>query len=937
MTRWLITLCLLLLPSTGWAAIAYVSTTDSAANTVGVSTLTTSVIVPSGTDRLMAVCVQTRSQTADTTVTGVTYNGTALTLAKTNANGMIHTDLWYLVAPTVTTANVVVSWSSANNTSAAAYSVALLTGVSQSSPVDASAGGSGTGTTLSSIITTVADVAWVVDCAYNTNNGGLTVGSGQTGRTVRNVNTASADDGVGMSTVNGKTPAGAETMDWTSASGSWVMSAVSFAPSGGAAAPTSSPSQATLSWTNGTDAVGVTGTTIRRCVGTSCTPTTTLTTVPSTQTTYPDTSLGSNTTYGYSVANFDAAGNASTFTAAVYITTGTTFRTTLGTDSFDRADNADLNGTWDAGYTARFAGRILSNQVAASTTTSMETYNAVSTPNDQWAQFTASAWTIANGNVFIRLRNADSPTDTGYECGVITSGTTAVLREINAGVTTTTIASTALTNTGAAGDKFRCEVQGTALKLYQIRGTAETLIASGSNAVHTIGKTGFRIGDTAIPSVLLNDFAMGGFSSVAPVAPTIATLALDATGASLTYGATTPTSIRVTTFTGLSTVSSVVYPISSFPGGRFTQSWVAGLNGACFVAIDSLGVENTISSAYQCRPLTGIVAAADTTPAVLTNPVPTTSLPFNTTSTTISVTLDKPASCIANTTDVAYASMDNTLTMSLNGLVASIALTGLTNGSSTTRYIRCNFTNTVDAQYPNLTSTTITATVLAGAGADTTAPSTVAGLLGVAQGPVVTLTWTLATDNVLVSGYQVYQSTDACVTPMLAGNPVTTTSTQLNLIQNTAYCFTVKAIDSSNNLSAAHSNQALVTTGTIPDLNPPSDMVGLAILGRFKQSILLGWTTGTDTEGAVTTSIEQCTVVSGSDCSNFVQLYSGIALSRLQATLTAGTAYCFRGRHSDAGGNTGAYSAVVCGMTLTSGLPQPRTQIPFGVQRLPRN
>lgn len=89
---------------------------------------------------------------------------------------------------------------------------------------------------------------------------------------------------------------------------------------------------------------------------------------------------------------------------------------------------------------------------------------------------------------------------------------------------------------------------------------------------------------------------------------------------------------------------------------------------------------------------------------------------------------------------------------------------------------------------------------------DTTAPSTPASLA--ASGTTASstnLTWTASTDNVSVTGYNVYRGTTLLAT-------VTTTNyVASGLTASTAYTFSVKAKDAANNLSAS-SNVVNVTT-----------------------------------------------------------------------------------------------------------------------------
>lgn len=76
-----------------------------------------------------------------------------------------------------------------------------------------------------------------------------------------------------------------------------------------------------LNWTASTDAVGVTGYKILRCMGVDCTATTQIAT--SATTSYQDANLLNSTVYGYRIIAYDAAGNNSIASAAAYATTPT--------------------------------------------------------------------------------------------------------------------------------------------------------------------------------------------------------------------------------------------------------------------------------------------------------------------------------------------------------------------------------------------------------------------------------------------------------------------------------------------------------------------------------------------------------------------------------------------------------------------------------------
>ncbi|MCP2026290.1 Zn-dependent metalloprotease [Flavobacterium sp. HSC-32F16] len=89
---------------------------------------------------------------------------------------------------------------------------------------------------------------------------------------------------------------------------------------------------------------------------------------------------------------------------------------------------------------------------------------------------------------------------------------------------------------------------------------------------------------------------------------------------------------------------------------------------------------------------------------------------------------------------------------------------------------------------------------------DTVAPSAPASLAASGTtGTTTNLTWTASTDNVAVTGYDIYQGTT------LKGSSTTTSFNVTGLAALTTYSFTVKAKDAAGNVSAA-SNAVSVTT-----------------------------------------------------------------------------------------------------------------------------
>lgn len=94
---------------------------------------------------------------------------------------------------------------------------------------------------------------------------------------------------------------------------------------------------------------------------------------------------------------------------------------------------------------------------------------------------------------------------------------------------------------------------------------------------------------------------------------------------------------------------------------------------------------------------------------------------------------------------------------------------------------------------------------------DTQAPTVPTNLtVGTITSTSIDLSWTASTDNVGVTGYDIYQGTT------LVGSSSTTSYTATGLAANTSYSFTVKAKDAAGNISGASSSVSATTlSGTI--------------------------------------------------------------------------------------------------------------------------
>lgn len=227
LTKWfivpvlIISLVYLFTPYRAYAAIAFDAFTDSAANINSFSHTST------GSNLVLVVGASYND--GSESITGITYNGVALTKIRRDTTGApvdITTELWYLKAPATGANTVAITYT--NNPTQRRHWAMTLTGIDQTTPLDAQNGGIGTAATISTVVTTVADNAWVVDSVMYNETDVLTVGAGQTQR----LNAVQGTTKRLASHEGPKTPAGAVTMSWTGASGvdDWAISAASFAP-----------------------------------------------------------------------------------------------------------------------------------------------------------------------------------------------------------------------------------------------------------------------------------------------------------------------------------------------------------------------------------------------------------------------------------------------------------------------------------------------------------------------------------------------------------------------------------------------------------------------------------------------------------------------------------------------------------------------------------
>ncbi|CAH1230650.1 hypothetical protein PAECIP111891_06710 [Paenibacillus allorhizoplanae] len=184
--------------------------------------------------------------------------------------------------------------------------------------------------------------------------------------------------------------------------------------------------------------------------------------------------------------------------------------------------------------------------------------------------------------------------------------------------------------------------------------------------------------------------------------------------------------------------------------------------------------------------------------------------------------------------DVASYDVYNGSTFLANVTGSTYNVNGLSASTAYTFWVKAK-----DASGNSATGTSVGATTSAPA-ADTTSPSNVTGLTTSSLTQMgVTLTWSAATDNVAVTGYEIYNGATLVTTVSALTYNVT------GLTSSTQYTFTVKARDAAGNVASGASTT--FTTSAVADTTSPVVSISPAA-GTYTsaQSVTL---TATDNSG----------------------------------------------------------------------------------------
>ena len=183
---------------------------------------------------------------------------------------------------------------------------------------------------------------------------------------------------------------------------------------------------------------------------------------------------------------------------------------------------------------------------------------------------------------------------------------------------------------------------------------------------------------------------------------------------------------------------------------------------------------------------------------------------------------------------------------------------------------------------------------------DPTPPSIPTNLAAAAvSSSQINLSWTASTDNVAVSGYNIYRAGS------LIGTSITNSYANGGLNPGTTYTYNVAAYDAAGNLSGQSTSASATTQGFSADTTAPSVPTNLTATAVSSSQINLAWTASTDNVAVIGYRVFRGGVQIGTSTTNTYQ----------NTGLTASTTYSYAVSAYDAAGNASSQSGSASATT----------------------
>jgi fibronectin type 3 domain-containing protein len=393
------------------------------------------------------------SRAAGQSFTGITGGGLTWRLRQRTNAQYGTAEIWTAAAPAALSHVTVTASHSGNYT--AAIQVVAFTGANTGATAGATAGASASSGAATASVKTTAAGGWVWAAGDDWDNAtARTVGANQT---LQSQTLASSGDTFWSQSQTSPTGAAGTTVsinDTAPTADRWNLALLEIAPGGADTTPPSTPthlvatspdpSHVNLSWSPSTDDVGVAGYDVYR--NGSATPLAT----GVTSTSYTDATVAPGTSYTYTVAAYDAAGNLSAQSTAASVTTGTSDTTPPTVQMTAPANGSTVSGPVTVAASAtdnvavasvqfqltNLATYATSNLGAPVTSSPYQTsWNTSAVSNGQYAVSAVATDTSGNsataGAVDVTVTNA-SATPSSPTIDPSTPGPTAVLNNVTA-------------------------------------------------------------------------------------------------------------------------------------------------------------------------------------------------------------------------------------------------------------------------------------------------------------------------------------------------------------------------------------------------------------------------------------------------------------------------------------------------------------------------
>lgn len=196
---------------------------------------------------------------------------------------------------------------------------------------------------------------------------------------------------------------------------------------------------------------------------------------------------------------------------------------------------------------------------------------------------------------------------------------------------------------------------------------------------------------------------------------------------------------------------------------------------------------------------------------------------------------------------------------------------------------------------------------------DSTAPTT-PGPVTAAQitDRTVKLSWTASTDNIAVTGYQLFRN------GVMIGSIASNSFTDTGLAASTAYTYTVLAYDAAGNQSSKSGN--VIVTTQAPDSSAPTAPGQPVASGITASGLTLTWAASTDNYG-----VSQYVIFRDG-----VQIGASLTTSYSDTGLSASTSYSYTVKAQDAAGNFSPVSIARVVSTIAGNVAKIYYKIPTG-------